>query len=68
MLQRMKLMCALLAIASLTLGCAVSLESRSDACVWIKTIILDEGFETRLTRNEKEQILVHDENVERNCR
>lgn len=49
--------------------CAVSLESPSpDACVWIKTIILDEGYETRLTRDEKEQILAHDLNVERNCK
>ena len=55
-------------MASWTTSCAVSLESASpDACVWIKTIVLDDGYETRLTRAEKEQILAHDLNVERNC-
>lgn len=69
MLQRLRLIFAVLTLTLWTSACAVSLESASpDACVWIKPIILDDGFETRLTRDEKEQILAHDLNVERNCK
>ena len=37
-------------------------------CSWAEIIWLDEGYEHRLTRSEKEQVLQNNENVERYCR
>ena len=39
-----------------------------DACTWLKPVIVDPGFETRLTDREKDQILTLDEHVEKYCR
>jgi len=64
--QKMKFVC--LAMLILIPGCAgSSVTTVSDGCGWVKQIILSPGLE-RLTRSEKEQILSHNELVEKNCR
>jgi hypothetical protein len=37
-------------------------------CAWIERVILDAGWEERLTRTEKVQIAGHNENVLEFCR
>ena len=37
-------------------------------CSWARVIILDSGYESRLTRGEKVQVLQHNEKVVSNCR
>lgn len=39
----------------------------TDACVWLKPVIPDKGFETRWTRGEKQQVLVLDQDVQKFC-
>lgn len=49
-------------------GCANMPDAPSpDVCSWVSIIVPDEGFETRWTRQEKEQVLLHDMNVEMFC-
>jgi hypothetical protein len=49
-------------------ACSVFRGSPSpNECAWVSLIILDDGYETRLTTAEKQQILAHDEAVERIC-
>jgi len=62
-------MAAYLALAAILLaGCVATTRPAPDVCPpWVKVIIVDMGFETRLTVEEKRQILLHDENVERFC-
>lgn len=37
-------------------------------CVWVQRIVPSDGFEQRWTREEKRQVLTHNELVDRFCR
>lgn len=48
-------------------GCANSPAPIASSCVWLRPIIVDSGYETRLTENEKVQILALDRNIKATC-
>jgi hypothetical protein len=77
-------MFAALAIASLMTSCAAPSGPKqivpnvsapvvaptvvSSACVWLHVFKPDKGFETRLTRREKEYLVALNRNIKKNCR
>lgn len=71
MLTKLNWMWPLYLIASLTSGfvsgCTPTTHPVPDRCSWVSPIIPDTGFETRWTRNEKEQVESLDEAIDRNC-
>ena len=55
-----------------TVGCETSKRQApvpvtDSACVWLKPIIVSPGYETRLTRSEKQQILALDQKIKALC-
>ena len=66
---RKRMRYGVLAMLILIPGCqGMSVTTVSDSCGWVKQIILSPGALERLTREEKVQILSHNELVQRNCR
>lgn len=72
MLPRLMTLCACFLTASLMMSCAGSNALPpppvTDACTWLRVINVDAGYDTRLTRAEKEAILAHNLKVEETCR
>lgn len=67
MLRASMLALLLTGLALWMTGCASSPAPRSDACGWLRPIIVDPGYETRLTLDERKQILAFDDKVTAFC-
>jgi hypothetical protein len=59
---------ALLTMLTLMTGCVGAKSKGHHECAWIERVILSDGWEDRLTRDEKLQITGHNENVIAFCR
>lgn len=57
----------LLGISLWMSGCAASPAPVPDACGWLRPVILDPGYDLRLTSSEKRQILALDEKIVSFC-